>query len=238
MTPARKRKQQRPPNPPIGAPVPLPKPNIEDPLAEPTRYRRLWAAYLRAGFTRRTIAAALGTNYHTVNRWDAGAAAMSLEMLERASPLVGYSMDELCFGRSDSAPPPPPHKTVAVSAASKPSLASKRPRAEIAAAYAAHARHESPLTEAEIRQLFDTQGIDAVTRGAFGEHAASPAGRYQSFTASYVEAWCAAYAESRDELHALQEAVNTRAVTEAVAAGVPAVTPEALRASLTRRGSS
>jgi transcriptional regulator with XRE-family HTH domain len=184
--------------------VPLEKPNVEDPLSEPTRHRRLWAAYLAAGFTRREFAAKLGTNYHTVNRWDAGAAAISLDMLERASALVRYSMDDLCFGRA--------------AAPAKPATPAPQ-------------RRESVLTEAEIRALFDTQRVDPSTRAAFGEHAASPAGRYQSFTPAYVEAWCAAYAYARDEAQALQAAVNARAVSEAAAAGVGAVSPEQLRAA-------
>jgi len=215
MTPARKRRPLHTTRKVIGAPVPLPKPNVDDPLSEPTRHRRIWAAYLRAGFTRRSFAAALDTNYHTINRWDAGAAAMSLDMLERAAPLLGYSMDELCFGRT-GAP--------AVSA----------PVTAVQPIAAAPAQRPEPLTEAEIRALFDAQRVAPAVRAAFGEHAASPAGRYQSFTADYVEAWCAAYAYSRDELQALQAAANARAVSEAAAAGVPSVTPEALRAALAK----
>lgn len=190
----------------IGAPVPLDKPNVDDPLSEPTRHRRLWAAYLAAGYTRRDFAAKLGTNYHTVNRWDAGAAAISLDMLERASLIVGFTMDELCFGRRalTSAPAAPP------------------------------AASEQPLTEAQIRQLFDAQRIDTATRAAFGEHAASAAGRYQTFTATYVEAWCAAYAYARNEQQALSAAVNARAVSEAAAAGVAPVSAEQLSAALRR----
>jgi transcriptional regulator with XRE-family HTH domain len=189
-----------------GAPIPLPKPNIADPLSEPTRHRRVWAAYLAAGLTRREFAERLGTNYHTVNRWDAGAAVMSLDMLERAVSLrlVHYSMDQLCFGR-----------------AAAPSLGTEPARAR-----------ELPLAEADIRALFDAQRVDPATRAAFGEHAVSPAGRYQTFTASYVEAWCAAYAATRDETQALQAAVGQRAATEAVAAGVGSVSTDALRAAL------
>lgn len=228
MTPARKQRPATPARKPtahaIGAPVALPKPNVDDPLSEPTRHRRLWAAYLRAGFTRRTFAAALGTNYHTVNRWDAGAAAMSLDMLERASPLVGFTMDELCFGRVQPAAAAD-KRDFAASAAVETQVTELR-----------STRVVEVLSEADIRALFDAQRVDPGTRAAFGEHAASPAGRYQSFTAAYVEAWCSAYAYSRDELQALQAAANARAVTEAVTAGVPSVTPEALRAALAKRG--
>lgn len=191
-----------------GAPTALPKPNIADPLGEPTRHRRVWAAYLAAGLTRREFATRLGTNYHTVNRWDSGAAVMSLEMLERAvaQRLVHYSMDQLCFGRAGA------------------------PSERLAPA----PQRELPLSEADIRALFDAQRVDPATRAAFGEHAVSPSARYQTFTASYVEAWCAAYAATHDETAALHAAVNLRASTESVAAGVGSVSTEQLRAALVR----
>jgi transcriptional regulator with XRE-family HTH domain len=195
-------------------------------MSEATRHRRLWAAYLAAGLTRRDFAAKLGTNYHTVNRWDAGAAAISLDMLERASLLVGYSMDELCFGRRGTA-----SAVIEPVTAVAPMLPTPPPtRPERRA-------KPKPLTEAEIRALFDAQGVDAATRAAFGEHAASPAGRYQTFTQAYVEAWCAAYAYACDPQQALQAAVNARAVTEAVSAGVAPVSAERLSAALRGSGS-
>lgn len=213
LTPVRRRADVKAP---IGAPVPLPRPNTTDPLSEPLRHRRIWAAYLAAGYTRREFATKLGTNYHTVNRWDAGAAAISLDMLIRASTLVGYTLDELCFGRGKQAREASPTTT-----------ATLPPRA---------ARAQAALSETEIRALLDAQRVDAFTRAAFGEHTASPAGRYQSFTPAYVETWCAVYAHSRDEQEALRAAVNARAVTEAVTAGVTAVTPDSLRAALSRNG--
>lgn len=205
-TPVRRKPAVRPQP---GAPVPLERPNVADPLSEPTRHRRLWAAYLAAGYTRREFAAKLGTNYHTVNRWDAGAAAISLDMLERASALVRFSMDELCFGRPSATAPTTPSS-------------------------GALQRRETALSDADIRALLDAQRVDPSTRAAFGEHAASPAGRYQSFTPAYIEAWCSAYGSTRDEAAALQAAVNARAITEAVAAGVGSVSPDTLRASLAR----
>lgn len=207
MNTARKRlpppTRRKPPVKSPGTPGSLEKVNVADPLSEPTRCRRVHAAYLAAGLTRREFAAALDTNYHTVCRWDAGAAVMSLEMLERAVPLLHYSMDELCFGRAGA--PAAPKSTP---------------------------QRETIMTEAEIRALFDRQRVDPATRAAFGEHAASPAGRYQSFTPAYVEAWAGAYASTHDEVAALQAAVNARATTEAVAAGVSAIAPDQLRAAL------
>lgn len=206
MTQARKRlltqptKQPRKEDRRFGDFTHLTKPNVDDPLSEPTRHRRVWAAYLARGMTRREFAQKIGTNYHTVNRWDAGAAVMSLEMLERCVPLLGYSMDELSFGRK-GAP--------------------------------ARIQHtEAPLSEAQIRRLLDQLDIDPVTRAAFGEHAVSPAGRYQTFTGAYVEGWCSTYAATSDEVQALQAATNTRAIAEVVSAGGRTVSAEALRKAL------
>lgn len=207
--PAAKRKPPVKAGPGSGLPDSLPKPNVDDPLSEPTRNRRIWAAYLAAGLTRRQFASALGTNYHTVCRWDAGVASMSLDMLERAAPLLQHSIDELIFGRRGVPAPQP---------------------------MAAAAARETPLTETEIRALLDRQRVDAVVRAAFGEHSVSPAGRYQTFSAAYVEAWCAAYAATGDGTQALQAAVNARAVTDAAVAGVSAVTSDVLRNAL--RGGS
>lgn len=223
-------------------PQPLPKPNVLDPLGEPTRHRRIWAAYLAAGFTRREFAHKLGTNYHTVNRWDSGAATISLDMLERASVLVGYSMDELCFGREgrplastvNGSP-----KTQAPHSATQRDAARAQPDATVAPHSGRETPYrEAPIAEAEIRALFDAHGVDVATRAAFGQHAASPAGRYQSFTASYVEAWCSAYAHARSEVDAMQAGVNARALAEAVQAGQGSVTPEMLRSALGRGNKS
>jgi transcriptional regulator with XRE-family HTH domain len=207
-----------------GTPGSLDKPNIDDPLSEPTRHRRVWAAYLSRGFTRRQFAHALGTNYHTVNRWDAGAAAISLDMLERASALLNYSMDELCFGRRSArlSAVPPAAAPAAASAPAAPAAARQPARAGV-------------LDEADIRRLFDAQHVDPVTRAAFGEHTVSPAGRYQTFTAEYIATWCAAYAITHNEHAALAAGVNARAVSEAVAAGVGTVTADALRAAALRQ---
>lgn len=216
-TPAKQRKPMVQPAPDESAATD--KPNVDDPLSEPTRHRRLWAAYLAAGLTRRQFAQLLDTNYHTVCRWDMGAAVMSLEMLERASKVVGYSMDELCFGRGDApeAPPPAPQPVQQI-----PPVRQREP--------------EVPLSDAKVRALMDKHDVPAATRAAFGTHAVSPEGRYQTFTASYVEAWCAAHAETGDPVEALRAAVNARATGEAVAAGVAPVSAGALRAALTRGG--
>lgn len=219
-------------------PQSLPKPNVLDPLSEPTRHRRIWAAYLAAGFTRREFAQKLGTNYHTVNRWDSGAATISLDMLERASGLVGYSLDELCFGRKgrpvDTTSSSQGTQAPQWNAAETQDDATVAGREEREEREAPH--KEPPLTEVEIRALFDALHVDVSARAAFGQHAASPQGRYQSFTASYIEAWCSAYAHARSEVDAMRAGVNARSVAEAVRADARPATPEMLRRAFRRGG--
>lgn len=76
-------------------------PNVADPLSEPTLNRRVWAAYLQRKYTRKSFAEAMETTYAVVHGWDHGSPgrAMSLGKLQRASRLLGYTMDELCFGK-------------------------------------------------------------------------------------------------------------------------------------------
>lgn len=73
-------------------------PNVDDPLAEATPQRRLWGAYLRAGFTRADFARAVGVAYHTLDAWDTEAAMPDMLRFARAAELVGYTTDELIFG--------------------------------------------------------------------------------------------------------------------------------------------
>lgn len=90
-------------------------------MSERTPERRLWAAYLRAGFNRASFARAIDMAYHTVDAWDRGAATPDLHHFARAAHVVGYTMDELYFGRGGMharrlEPPtsdqPPPGATV------------------------------------------------------------------------------------------------------------------------------
>lgn len=73
-------------------------PNVDFPLTEPTINRRVWAAYLRAGYTRARFARELGIAYPTLDRSDTGKTTLELDTLMLASTLVGYTMDEICFG--------------------------------------------------------------------------------------------------------------------------------------------
>lgn len=75
-----------------------PDPNIRDPLAEPTIGRRIWAAYLAAGYNRATWAEATEITYKTADNYDTGATLPSLEHCLLAAKLTGFSMDDLCYG--------------------------------------------------------------------------------------------------------------------------------------------
>lgn len=85
---------------------PIEKPNAEHPLAESSLNRRVWAAYLHRGMNRAQFARAMGVNYFTVDRWDKGEVQTSLDMLQRASTVLRFTMDELCFGSSAQAADP------------------------------------------------------------------------------------------------------------------------------------
>lgn len=77
------------------------EPNQHDPLAEPTPGRRLWAASIAAGYTTRTsFARAIGIRGNSLDRIDTDRAMPSLDVFSVACQLVGYSMDEIYFGRN------------------------------------------------------------------------------------------------------------------------------------------
>jgi DNA-binding XRE family transcriptional regulator len=75
------------------------EPNHNDPLSEPTLQRRIWAAYLQRGYNRKTWAESLHTSYSAVDAIDTGKVTPKLAMLMKMAKLVGYSLDELVFGR-------------------------------------------------------------------------------------------------------------------------------------------
>lgn len=76
------------------------EPNKDNPLAEPTLNRRLWAAYLALGWTRADFARRMEVGYNLATGWDHGTHGISLAHLIKASELVGYTLDELVFGVS------------------------------------------------------------------------------------------------------------------------------------------
>lgn len=83
---------------------PTQPPSTDDPLREPTIGRRIRAAYLQAGFNRRTWAAALDMSYQGVDLIDSGKSVPQLPTLIRMQELIGrYTLDELVHGRSSPA---------------------------------------------------------------------------------------------------------------------------------------
>jgi DNA-binding XRE family transcriptional regulator len=77
------------------------EPNREDPLSETTPGRRLWAASLAAGYeTRTSFARAIGIQHNTLSLVESDRTLLSLENFAMACQLVGYSMEEIFFGRA------------------------------------------------------------------------------------------------------------------------------------------
>jgi hypothetical protein len=83
-----------------------PQPNKDDPLSEPTVGRRLWAAYLRAGYSRRTFADELDVPYGRVDGWDTDKHQPHLEVFGRACRLVGFTPGQILYGRDDEVAAP------------------------------------------------------------------------------------------------------------------------------------
>ena len=84
----------------MAKPTSRPSPNVADPLSEPTVGRRLWAAYLKAGYNRNQFAKALGKAYTTIDKWDTGVSTPTLGNLTAAAKLVDYSVEELVHGKA------------------------------------------------------------------------------------------------------------------------------------------
>lgn len=79
----------------------LPEPNKDNPLAESSLNRRLWAAYLHRGYTRADFARMLGLHYTGLFNLDTGKSGVpKLQTLIVASQLLGFSLDELVFGHT------------------------------------------------------------------------------------------------------------------------------------------
>lgn len=78
--------------------------NLASPLSEPTRQRRLMAAYKQRGYSRQAFAEQLNVAYSTLRAWDLGIHTMPLDIFCRACALVGYSVEEIATGQR--VPPP------------------------------------------------------------------------------------------------------------------------------------
>jgi transcriptional regulator with XRE-family HTH domain len=185
------------------------RPNAKDPMSEPSRHRRVWAAYLSRGMSRADFARAMGTRYQVVDRWDCGEAVMGLDAFLLAAQVTRYSVDELAFGKGGN-----------LAAMNEPTP------------------HEHSLGATALRGLLEELGASGEARSALGVHRGSREGRYQDFTRSYVEAWIASFTERRAagdtpkqaSAAALIAAVNARAQAGAIKQGTGSVTRDELAA--------
>jgi hypothetical protein len=174
-------------------------PDPNNPLAEPTINRRLWALYLWRGYTRQTFADAMNVDYVVVANWDRGKHVISLPQLAQAVKLLACTIDDVVFGLERVVPP---LARAAGGTATVPDLDQR----------------------AAIMRGLDLAKATADARSAFAEHAESTQGRYQLFTVEYVTTFAVAYDEAlRDgttpdaaRARAYTRAVNARASTAAV----------------------
>lgn len=76
------------------------RPNVEDPLSEPTLNLRFLALYLSLGYTRSSLARALDMDPSNIYAWDTGRWTISLPQLVECSKLFGVSIDQMVFGHA------------------------------------------------------------------------------------------------------------------------------------------
>ncbi len=187
------------------------EPNAADPFSEPTIHRRLWAGYLSKGYSRASWAVAMEVSYTAVDQWDLGKVVPRLDKLMRACELLGWSMDELCYGRS--APR---------SGRTEPELSRDAIKALLA---------ELRVTSEQIEALGEYERSPAGQYQRFT----------RSYVAAFVERYALARAEGLDQQASIAAAkvtaANARANAEAIALGMAppasALQLEALGAKLT-----
>lgn len=188
--------------------------NITDPLAETTPQRRLWAAYLRRGLTRAEFQKELAIGYGQIMEWEKGKSLPSLEVFMRAARIVGYSAEELFFGR----------------AGNEAGVTPIRKRGGV----------ERRLTNDAIRTLLVEIQASGEQRAAFGVHQESAEGKWQEFTRTYVVTWIGAYAAAKNSgkddeaahAAALKEAVTAIGAGDAIARQAKPFDPEAFDSAL------
>jgi hypothetical protein len=198
----------RPELPRPAPPRPEP-PDKNNPLGEPTPQRRLWAAYLARGFNRASFARALGAAYSSLDNWDTGITAMSLETFARAARLVHYSLDELVHGVPAGPSVPAGHLLGALPPPAAPA-------------------GEVELPMERRRALLTELGASGDERATFGAvHDVEPAAYYLR-TDPYIRAWFGAYRHMRplteDPMQAARHACEQAArATQSDGAKLPAV---------------
>lgn len=70
-----------------------------EPLDETTLGRRIWALYVRAGYSRSAFASVLGVAYTSVDNWVQDQGLPSVAMLARLALMFRVSADDLIWGR-------------------------------------------------------------------------------------------------------------------------------------------
>jgi transcriptional regulator with XRE-family HTH domain len=172
--------------------------NTEDPLSESTWHRRLWAARLRTGQSRRDFVKKLKVTYNAYEAWETGASVPKVLEFARCCELLGYTIDEILYGHKGSG------------------LKKRKPNGI-----------EQELSEAAIRALLSELEASSAQRAAVGELLAGPHGKFQAFTRTYVSTFIAAYQEDilRNASHekamvtAVQAATQMRATATAISLG-------------------
>jgi transcriptional regulator with XRE-family HTH domain len=181
-----------------------PDPLVSDPLAETSVQRRIWAAYLRGGYTRWSFARALGVSYSTVDAWDTGASMPSVDLLRSASELLGVPINQLFYGHRGA--PGGDGREAELSRESLKALlneigATPEQRAALGEHEQSPAGRYQDWTRSYVIMFADA--YKAARRGG------------------------ATHDQSMDE--ALSQAINARAVAEVVTAGQPTIARDDLR---------
>jgi transcriptional regulator with XRE-family HTH domain len=67
-------------------------------MSESTLGRRIWALFMREGYTKGAFAAVLGVSYGAVDNWTLGHTLPSIPTLMRIALIFEESLEDLCFG--------------------------------------------------------------------------------------------------------------------------------------------
>lgn len=182
------------------------EPSRTDPLSEPTVNRRIWGAYLEAGFNRSSWSGALDMSYQGVDLIDSGKVVPLLATLVRMQELIGkYSLDQLVFGHH-----PPTAKRL------EPVLSNE---AVTALVYQLRCDQETRAALGEFSDSSEAKYL-RLTR---------------TYVTAWTERYASAHAEGLDRKDATAEAVRhaeaMQTKADAVAAGVRPVTPAQLAAA-------
>jgi DNA-binding XRE family transcriptional regulator len=161
----------------------------------------LWAASLKAGYeTRVSFAAAIGIKHHTLSLVESDRGFLSLANFAAACELVGYSMEEIYFGRRPRHKEPPlsldaivalceeldaapPERAALKRFLDSPEGALQRiTRSYVAAFVQAHLTHRGPKSDGEPAMRAAIQAADnaRATADALAAGVRPPSDRYRN----------------------------------------------------------